>query len=759
MLTILTTALTTTIHRLPSLQPQSSCLHTTTKINSKSSAKIDTIGTQYCQEDDDRPGIVVTGDPKGPSRLRCYRRWSQNSASLQCHWTAGKDLEQYRLCYCCDTCKKCMSFEVGNGSRHMVPRDDLYLNKNLTFWVEATFGHKRLKSQKLFVVPMTAIKYKAPQDKKIKLVRSRGHLTLTWKKPEVKEIHNEIQYRRQSFGSWNQTDCVSSESRPRETCKVSLESSSAYQLRIRRMLNLPGSTWSGWSETIFIPAEITQSLRLRWSFTDGPSQHCPGERHVQLRWQPPTDPGVDVLSYNLTFQPALDKPSITKVLQNTSSYYTAISLAPYSVSIVAINRVGASVTETISIPPAPPQETPNLNITIINNRTLAASWAHRKVRSYCIVLELVVESTILSNTCQSRKLREIEKNTGRHLATGMFQKVFDGLEPLKRYRVTVHANEGIVCESESGYTIGSSSVCTQEHAPTRGPSKVNVTNINKRSVQLEWEELFLDQCQGTLQEYLIFYRNTRNHSHTVTVNSSTLSLTLINLNTSTLYTLAICGVTSTGQGAKTLRNFQTKDYDQSELTAIVVATSISIMVAVFIVASLCYLSIKRSKHIICPTIPDPVNSLAVQSMHSSVNTSQWVTSSDDQDVTDVLVVMVSVQSDSNIVSPSENDENEIMSMTESVGLQTYNDSFSSENDPALEYRRQMGLEEDRCSETELNQLLGTEGSELVISDIPPLRLQPYTGSGLNLCGNMISLLAVYDQNLTEREAGTRQHHL
>ncbi|XP_067824848.1 interleukin-31 receptor subunit alpha-like [Heptranchias perlo] len=457
-----------------------------------------------------------------------------------------------------------------------------------------------------------------------------------------------------------------------------------------------------------------------------------GERHVELQWQLPNEPDVGVASYNLTFQTVLKKISFTQHLHNTSSYQTAISLAPYNISIVAYNRVGTSLVETISIPPARPKEMPPLNITVVNNRTLKASWQPTTFECYCVVLELVSVGTILTNTCHSKNKLEIKKK-------GMLQKVFEGLEPFQRYRVMIHTKdpgERIGCHSVRGYTIGLATACTQEQPPTCGPNNINVTNIRKSSVFLEWKAIVLGDCQGVLQKYLIYYTDIRNHTHIAAVNSSTRCYSLINLNSSTLYTLEICGVSSAGPGPKTLRLFQTKDYDPSELTAIVVATSISVMVAVFIIASVCYLSIKRSKRIICPTIPDPVNSLAVKSMHSCVNINQWMTTCDDKDVTDVLIVMVSVQSDSNIPSPDDNAEDGMMSMTEDVIHCGNGSSFSCDSRLPFEYRRQMGvplgMEGDQCSEIELNQQLEIGGPELVNNDVPPLCLQPHVGSALNL---------------------------
>ncbi|XP_067824748.1 interleukin-12 receptor subunit beta-1-like [Heptranchias perlo] len=214
-----------------------------------------TLCTQYCQEDEDRSRNVIIGASEGPSALTCYRQRSGDAEPLRCMWIAGKDMAEYKLCYCCDTCKKCESFLVENRTSYTVPRDNLYIAKNLTFWVESDTGGRRFKSEKLYIVPQTSIKYDPPLDKEIWLQRSSGQLTLSWEKPEVKQIFNEIRYRRaRGPWAWNKTICVSNESEAREICSFWLESSAVFQLQIRRNLHLNGSHWSEWSKIIFVPS-------------------------------------------------------------------------------------------------------------------------------------------------------------------------------------------------------------------------------------------------------------------------------------------------------------------------------------------------------------------------------------------------------------------------------------------------------------------------------------------------------------------------
>ncbi|XP_051893786.1 interleukin-12 receptor subunit beta-1-like isoform X2 [Pristis pectinata] len=701
-----------------------------------------TLTTQHCQEDEESSS-VNTGNPNAPSGLTCYTQWRKEDKQFQCTWKRGKDPAEYRLCYCCDTCKICRSFAVGRNTSYIVQRNDLYLNKNLTFWVETANGNTKVKSAKLYVVPQTAIKYKPPSLQKVKLKRSADLLTISWKKPEMKRIFNEIRYRRNDSEEWKQINCSSSESKTHENCRILLDQSSAYQLQIRRILQ---NIWSKWSGTVFIPAVITERLGLQWRLVDE-HQHCPGKRKIELKWKPPTGPDVNVTGYNLTFQPITNMTGYSNNQKN-KRYQTMISLAPYKVSIVAFNSVSTSPAETITIPAAQPEDTPGLNLTAVDNRTLKASWIPHNVSFYCAVLELVSTETTQQNKCHL----ELKKKKGHHHSTEM---KFMGLEPQRRYRLTIYARdskEGNECYSQTGYTFGSVTACTQEHPPTHAPTMVNVTNIMKSSVFLRWKGISLGECQGTLEKYLIIYTDSWNHTHTASVNASNLNFTLMNLNASTLYTVQICAVTSAGQGAKTIRTFQTKDYDRSEFIAIIVATSFFVMLSVFVVVSLCYFSFKRTERMVCPTVPDPVNSLAVKSMHVSNHISQWEACTADEDVMDVLLVMVGLQSDT--ASPRKPATGDAVPMTEGGESLSDNNSLGFESDSAFEYKRQMGcplgLEEDCGSETGLDVQLETQTPLLETCHISPLP-QTYSGSGLNLCGNVISLLSVYDQTLAEQE--------
>ncbi|XP_059847283.1 interleukin-12 receptor subunit beta-1-like [Hypanus sabinus] len=698
-----------------------------------------TITSQRCQEDEESSN-VTTGSPYAPSGLICYREWKKDNKLFNCTWRRGKDLSEYRLCYCCDTCKTCRSFEVGNKTSYIVERDNLYMNKNLTFWVETANGNSKMKSEKLYVVPEQAeIKYKPLSIKKVNLARSAGLLTLSWAKSEKKRIFNEIRYQSKDAREWKQVNCSSSELKAYENCTILLDEPSTYKLQIRMIHQ---NIWSEWSNVAYIPAAITESLGLRWRLDN--KQHCPGRRRIKLEWQAPR--GVKAVGYNLTFEWANNMTGYSIKWQNTS-YQTTISLAAYKVSIFAFNKVSTSPAETILIPAARPEDIPDLNLTAVDNHTLKGSWIPHKVNFYCAFLELVSTGIMQHRICQSVKHQEFRKKTGHHQPT---EVVFSDLEPQRRYRLTVHAKDSKKsdCHSKAGHTIGSATACTQEYPPTHGPMMVNVTNIMKSSVFLQWKGISLGECQGTLLKYLIIYTNGWNHTYTASVNAWKLNYTLVNLNASTLYTVQICGVTTAGQGAKTIRTFQTRDYDHSEFMAITVATSFFVMLAVFAVVSLCYFSYKRTERMVCPTVPDPVNSLAVKSIHISNHISQWEACSAEEDVTDVLVAVISLQNDT--ILSGEPATGDTVPMTEDAGSAGDGDSLGFGSDSAFEYRRQMGspldLEEDCSSEADV----GVQSPVPETGRVCPLA-RLHSGSRLNLSGNMISLLSIYNQTPAEEE--------
>ncbi|XP_032903086.1 interleukin-12 receptor subunit beta-1 [Amblyraja radiata] len=422
-----------------------------------------TIATLPCQEDKDASG-VNTGSPYAPSGLTCYREWTSDEQMsgdkpFRCTWIRGRDPAEYRLCYCCDTCKTCKRFQVGNNTSHILHRDDFYLTKNLTFWVETTGGKAMVKSAKLYVVPQNTIKYAPLSMEKVDMARTANLLTLRWKKPEMKGIFNQIRYRRLGSEVWNQTICNSSESKTHENCTIQLHAAFAHQLQIRRMLQ---NIWSEWSDVAFIPAAITKRLELQWKLVDNLPQ-CPGKRLVELKWQSPTEPDIGVTGYRLTIRPLIDGMRRISEELNQTSYKTTLSLAPYKVSVVALNRVGTSPPQTIAIAAGQHQGPPNLNLSVVDNHTLRASWSDRSTSFYCAILELVSTETIQHNRCLSIKHQERKKNNGLPKSTGPQGTAdartmeFVGLEPLRRYRLTVYVKdlkEKKKCRGKTGSTIG-----------------------------------------------------------------------------------------------------------------------------------------------------------------------------------------------------------------------------------------------------------------------------------------------------------------
>ncbi|XP_032903185.1 uncharacterized protein LOC116989693 [Amblyraja radiata] len=453
---------------------------------------------------------------------------------------------------------------------------------------------------------------------------------------------------------------------------------------------------------------------------------------------------------------------------NQTSYKTTLSLAPYKVSVVALNRVGTSPPQTIAIAAGQHQGPPNLNLSVVDNHTLRASWSDRSTSFYCAILELVSTETIQHNRCLSIKHQERKKNNGLPKSTGPQGTAdartmeFVGLEPLRRYRLTVYIKdlkEKKKCRGKTGSTIGSVTACTQEQPPAQGPSVVNVTSIMKSSTFITWKGISLGECEGVLQKYLIIYTDGRNHTHTASVNASTMNFTLTNLNASTLYTVKVCGVSSVGQGAGTVRTFHT-DYDRSEPVAITVATSLSVMFGVFMMVSLCYLSIKRIKRMICPVVADPINSLAVKPMPISDYVSQWETCSADEDVMDALLVMVMAQHGA--PSPDVPAAGCTEPVTEGSGSVGDSDSLGFGSGSTFAYRRQTGgpsAPETQCGADDcVDEQTEGQGPALEPAHLPPWDPQPCPDSGLNPCGNMISLLSVYDQTVVEQDpAGSHVH--
>ncbi|XP_039614589.1 interleukin-6 receptor subunit beta-like [Polypterus senegalus] len=282
-------------------------------------------------------------------------------------------------------------------------------------------------------------------------------------------------------------------------------------------------------------------------------------------------------------------------------FFLIISGSAYAISITAFNNKGRSPATTAHV-----QELENIvysgemNITAKKPSQFQISWSSSQTKCYAFDWGPVKGN----RTSNSWFL-----NTPSLKLDGEF-------EAYKRYRIIMYLRYikppcNLKDFNDTERTFAVKDVYITEGTPLYGPSNVSVSDIKSTSALLTWSEIPEESLQGFLQGYAIHYssNSTMDSSQAVYVNSSTLSWTLTDLRSNTLYTVQISAFTSAGEGK------QSEGYvfvTLKEVPARIYFTMIGILVLLITFIVIYCQRFEKVKKAFWPHIPSPENSSAIQ---------------------------------------------------------------------------------------------------------------------------------------------------
>ncbi|XP_066506404.1 interleukin-6 receptor subunit beta isoform X2 [Hoplias malabaricus] len=182
-------------------------------------------------------------------------------------------------------------------------------------------------------------------------------------------------------------------------------------------------------------------------------------------------------------------------------------------------------------------------------------------------------------------------------------------ELFTRYNINVHPIYRIKWNNLTCSLPGedaSVSAYLQQGTPLKGPS-VDVTETQKNSAQLKWEEIPITSQRGFLTNYTIFYK-TGDVEHSVVVPPDTYSYKLTGLASESQYVVHIMASNIEGSVNGTDSSLYTKKYDDGEIEVIVVLVCLGFL---FIFVFIMMFTLKNreviKKHL-WPQVPDPSHS-------------------------------------------------------------------------------------------------------------------------------------------------------
>ncbi|KAG2460834.1 M3K5 kinase, partial [Polypterus senegalus] len=239
------------------------------------------------------------------------------------------------------------------------------------------------------------------------------------------------------------------------------------------------------------------------------------------------------------------------------------------------------------------EPTESISISINEQHGLKVNWASPKSFP---VTGYVIEWWIMSKKFPAtNNFKLVGPNVTELDITG-------NLEPFKLYRVAVYPQyiEGYGCPQFVDAYF-------KQRAPSIAPA-LKVGEIGKSHAELIWEEIPLDDRNGFIQTYTIFYRAENGKWSHVNVDGSKRSLILKNLNSSSVYQVFIMASTVEGSINGTIKSINTNILDHGSILITIIPVCIAVVLLLIIAASACLINHRQLKLSFWPTVPDPANS-------------------------------------------------------------------------------------------------------------------------------------------------------
>ncbi|XP_026996793.2 interleukin-6 receptor subunit beta-like [Tachysurus fulvidraco] len=358
-----------------------------------------------------------------------------------------------------------------------------------------------------------------------------------------------------------------------------------YVVQIRCINHKNLGYWSEWSPnaTARTPEATPGSRPDLWRvYADGSNDPV-----VKLVWKDPQKSYGKILGYDLTID---DHGHSESHVVTSKEYNITLKGEKALIKLTANNSFGVSPAATLEIPRPgiklyPGVEQVNCSV---HDDQLSVHWqppANFRPNEY------VIQWVSVPN-----------KEFGwKRVPRGANSVSFKELKPFKRYNISVFP----IYKVHQGTQV-SVQAYLQQGPPLKGPT-VTVNATGKSTAQLTWNEIPIDDQQGFLINYTIFYKTGDREKNEV-VPSDTYSYKLTGLDSNSPYVVHI--VVSNQEGSKkgSDSSFHTKSYDDGEIDLIVVGVCLSFL---FIVLFVMYIFLKKRELIkrhLWPQVPDPSHS-------------------------------------------------------------------------------------------------------------------------------------------------------
>ncbi|TKC50059.1 hypothetical protein EI555_001141 [Monodon monoceros] len=512
-------------------------------------------GTMGCCFQDPPYPDADSGLASGPRDLNCYRILS--NAGYECSWEyEGPAAGVSHFLRCCLKPGRCCYFEAGSATKlQFSDQDGISVLHAVTLWVESRAANWTEKSPNITLNLYSSVKYDPPPGN-IKVSRSAGQLLMEWETPAHQD-GAEVQFRHRTPGSpWKWGDCGHQDDAGFESCLCPLEMDTAQEFQLRRRLRpgVSGGPWSSWSSPVCIPpGESTLDHRK------GDRQTPPQAKLPQLELPEGClgpDSGMEVTYHvHLHMLSCPCKAKATRTLRLRKKL--SLSGAAYDLVVVSRNRFGLGPNQTWHIPAYTHSEPGVLNISTRANRTTMHWPARAQGMTYCIEWQPQGQDESLA-TCTLTAPQDRDPDG---MATHSLSQASGAMWQKECYRITIFAS-------------------VHPEKPTSWSTVLSTFHFG---------------------------------GNELSVNATETQITLQGLRAATAYKVQVRADTAKWRGAWSQPLRFTVEVQVSELSDLsIFLASFGSFVSILLLGIFGYLGLNRAVRHLCPPLPTPCASTAVE---------------------------------------------------------------------------------------------------------------------------------------------------
>uniref|UniRef100_A0A3P8WT50 Colony stimulating factor 3 receptor n=1 Tax=Cynoglossus semilaevis TaxID=244447 RepID=A0A3P8WT50_CYNSE len=546
---------------------------------------------------------IRAGFPPEPAKnLSCQTNLS-TSITMTCRWIPAQQDTHLRTEYSLNTMiwdsTKYHTYRLpADVGHYVIPRPDFVLFSEMEIYVKAVNELGETASAPLTLEPMSVAKFDPPNIVKVVAVPKRlGCLQLHWTlSPDQSwmQIHRfilEVQIWTTDSGQQGERTILprkASPTRPLDLCRLFHGTLYFFRLRVQYKRSTPWSEWSSRRSGITLETAPTGRLDT-WTKLS--------EDHVQklyLFWKPSKQFRAN--SQNVSYVVSAQKLTKKKLkLCHTLGNYCSFLLPGKAKKIYlqAVNAAGKSLPTEILIlqQKVADSAVSDLTVTPQDNAGFLVRW---KTTDASDLTGHVVEwRPLLPGDLSSTQFETVDANQSSLVIAG-------GAEPYKPYGISVYPRfkDGIgFPQTLKAYS--------RQKAPLVVP-KINIKKWRSQ-VKLSWEEIPLEQRNGIIQNYKVFYWEEEGPVNVVNADVEERKVTLEHLKTSTVYKAFMMVSTSGGSRNGSTITFEVEPFDPVTMVMSVTAALFSFLLMVIFLVN-CFYDHKRLKCGFCPDVPDPANS-------------------------------------------------------------------------------------------------------------------------------------------------------